>query len=319
MTDHDSPEASFDPLGDLLDVLDLTYLGEAKVHFEGVPGDDESAIGESSSSVFVGRSQPQPHKRVFGGQVLAQSVIAAGRSVAETVGPERPIHSLHAYFIRPGDSEHPIRFTVENMRDGRSFSTRRVHAIQRGEVILSMLASFQDPAGGLDHQDEMPTDIAPPESLPSAKDLFGDIDHPTAQFFAHRRPIDMRHSEGPVYVIPGEEEVAAQNVWIKTVGPLPDDPLIHAAVLAYASDYTLLESVLRRHGLVWSDRRLRPASLDHAMWFHRPVRADDWLLYTQRSPSAQSGRGLGIGRMFGPDGRLGVSVAQEGMIRVRES
>jgi acyl-CoA thioesterase-2 len=158
------------------------------------------------------------------------------------------------------------------MRDGNSFSTRRVHAIQYGKTILSMIASFQAPADGLEHQDQMPA--APdPEMLPSVEQTLGTIDHPAAQFFAYQRPIDLRHVEGHLYLKPGAQRAAQQSVWLKAVGSLPDDPLLHAAVLAYASDYSLLESVLRRHGLAWSDRRLRPASLDHAMWLHRAGRA----------------------------------------------
>jgi acyl-CoA thioesterase-2 len=193
-----------------------------------------------------------------------------------------------------------------------------VHAIQYGKTILSMIASFQAEAGGLDHQDQMPA--APdPEALPSVEDTLATVDHPAAQFFAYQRPIDLRHVEGHLYLKPGAQRAAQQSVWLKAIGALPDDPLLHAAVLAYASDYSLLESVLRRHGLAWSDRRLRPASLDHAMWFHRPGRADEWTLYTQQSPSASSGRGLATGRMFAPDGTLIASVAQEGMLRVKES
>jgi acyl-CoA thioesterase II len=308
----------FDPLADLLDVLDLEEIGTASIAVEGPPNDAETDLGESEAQVFVGRSQPQPHGRVFGGQVLAQSVIAAGRTVADVDGGGRSIHSLHAYFVRPGDDNHPIRFAVERMRDGNSFSTRRVHAIQGGKTLLSMIASFQTEAEGLEHQDSMPA--APdPEMLPSVEETLGTVDHPAAQFFAYQRPVDLRHVEGHIYLKPGAQRAARQSVWLKTIGRLPDDPLLHAAVLAYASDYSLLEPVLRKHGLAWSDRRLRPASLDHAMWFHRPGRADEWILYTQSSPSASGGRGLAVGRMFAPDGTLLASVAQEGMLRVKDS
>lgn len=306
------------PLTDLLEVLDLSTLGDARFTVEGARGDAESDLGESVATVFVGKSQKQPHGRVFGGQVLAQSVIAAGRTVEGVGDAPRPIHSLHGYFVRPGDDTHPIRFAVERIRDGNSFSTRRVQAIQYGTPILSMIASFQEQAEGMDHQDSMPA--APdPESLPSDTDLLAVVDHPVAQGFAQERPIDLRHVEGAVYFRPGAQRAARQSVWLRAIGTLPDDPLIHAAVLAYASDYSLLEPVLRRHGLAWSDRRLRPASLDHAMWFHRPARADEWTLYSQQSPSAQGGRGLSAGRMFASDGRLVASVAQEGMVRLKES
>ncbi len=316
-TDPDAGDPG--PLAELLDVLDVRPLGEAHFTVHGAEGDAESELGESDASVFVGQSQKQPHGRVFGGQVLAQSVMAAGRTVAGVGdGGPRPIHSLHGYFVRPGDDSHPIRFAVERIRDGNSFSTRRVHAIQYGKPILSMIASFQEQADGLDHQDSMPA--APdPESLPSAQDLLAGSDDPVARGFAQARPIDLRHVEGNIYFTPGRQRAARQSVWLKTVGRLPDDPLIHAAVLAYASDYSLLEPVIRRHGVAWSDPRLRPASLDHAMWFHRPARADEWVLYTEESPSAQGGRGLAIGRMFAADGRLVATVAQEGMLRLKES
>jgi acyl-CoA thioesterase-2 len=310
--------SDFDPLADLLATLDLEELGTARITVEGVGG-PASDLGESGATVFLGRSQRMPHGRVFGGQVLAQCVIAAGRTMADVDdgdGPRR-IHSLHGYFMRPGDDTKPIRFAVERMRDGNSFSTRRVHALQDGLPILSMITSFQEEAGGLDHQDDMP-DVPGPDELPSLAEQFGGIDDPGARHLL-RRPVELRHVEGNLFVEPGPRRVARQSVWMKTVGSLPDDPLVHAAVLAYASDYTLLETVLRRHGITWTDRRLRPASLDHAMWFHRPARVDDWILYTQESPSASGGRGLGLGRMFAADGTLVATVAQEGMVRVKQS
>jgi acyl-CoA thioesterase-2 len=309
----------FDPLADLLAILDLEELGTARITVEGVGGGPSSDLGEAGATVFLGRSQKMPHGRVFGGQVLAQCVIAAGRTVADVDDGDgtRHIHSLHGYFMRPGDDTKPIRFAVERRRDGNSFSTRRVHALQDGLPILSMITSFQEGAGGLDHQDPMPR-VPGPEGLPSLLDVFGGIDNPGAQHLV-RRPVELRHVEGSLFVEPAAEHVAQQSVWMKAVGPLPDDPLVHAAVLAYASDYTLLEAVLRRHGLAWTDPRLRAASLDHAMWFHRPASVDDWILYAQQSPSAQGGRGLGIGRMFSADGTLVATVAQEGMLRIKQS
>ena len=262
-----------------------------------------------------------PHGRVFGGQVLAQSVIAAGRTVndlEDAAEHPRRIHSLHGYFLRAGDSNQPIRFAVERLRDGHSFSARRVHAIQFGKPILSLITSFQTDAEGLDHQDSMPS--APdPESLPSLAEVFDGLEDPQAVFWSKEKAIDQRHVEGAIYIRPGRQLAAQQSVWLRAVGQMPDDPLLHAAVLAYSSDYALLEPVLRRHGLAWSDRRLRAASLDHAMWFHRPGRADDWTLYTQSSPSASGGRGLAAGRMFNTDGILIATVAQEGMLRVKMS
>lgn len=311
VTSVTSPQsrAFLDPLDDLLDVLDLKSADSAR-----------SAVDESDADVFMGRSQPMPHGRVFGGQVLAQSVIAAGRTVndlPDAAEHPRRIHSLHGYFLRAGDSSQPIRFDVERLRDGHSFSARRVHAIQNGEPILSMITSFQTGASGLDHQDSMPA--APdPESLQTLAEGFAGVDDAQATFWSKDKAIDLRHVEGAIYVLPGRQRAAQQSVWLKAIGQMPDDPLVHAAVLAYSSDYSLLEPVLRRHGLAWSDRRLRAASLDHAMWFHRPGRADDWTLYTQSSPSASSGRGLAAGRMFNSDGILLATVAQEGMLRLKQ-
>ena len=302
-------------LADLLSILELQEMGAATIQISGIGGEETEVMGADRADIFEGRSQRMPHNRVYGGQVLSQSLIAASRTVREE-HPERVPHSLHAYFMRAGDDTLPIRFAVERMRDGRSFSTRRVHAIQRGRPILSLTASFQDPAGGLDHHDPMP-DVPAPEDLPSVADIFGGIDHPRAQHLA-ARPVDHRYVEGDIAMrVPGEHE-ARQHVWIRAVGEIPDDPFLRAAVLAYLSDYTLLESVLRRHGRPWIDQSLRVASLDHSMWFHRPADPSEWLLYSQEAPSAQSGRGLGVGRVFTRDGALTTTVTQEGMIRVKE-
>lgn len=305
-----------DPVADLLDLLDLTLLGEAHVHVDAAPGEPPGELGDNNPLVFVGRSHFY-RGRVFGGQVLAQAVIAAGRTVQTLDGPPRVIHSLHAYFVRPGDDTRPIRFSVEQMRDGGSFSTRRVHAMQQGQVLLSMIASFQEPAAGLDHAEGMPA--APdPDRLPTIAEQVAEIDHPSREFLGRPRAIDIRHVDGNLYLEPAAERRVAQSLWLRTAGSLPDDPLLHAAVLAYASDFSILEPILRRHGLTWMDHRLRSASLDHAMWFHRAVRADEWVLYTQQSPSASGGRGLSVGRMFARDGRHAVTLAQEGMVRVKE-
>ena len=313
--------ALLSPLEDLLDALDLEPAVSARSSTGGAADDSQSDFGVGEADVFIGRSQPMPHGRVFGGQVLAQSVIAAGRTVNDlddAAARPRRIHSLHGYFLRPGDSDHPIRFTVERLRDGHSFSARRVHAIQYGKPILSMITSFQTGADGLDHQDSVPA--APdPEILPTLAEVFAGVDNPQANFWSKDKAVDLRHVEGAIYIRPGRQLASRQSVWLKTTDRLPDDPLINAAVLAYCSDYSLLEPVLRCHGLAWSDSRLRVASLDHAMWFHRPGRADEWTLYTQSSPSASSGRGLAAGRMFTADGVLLATVAQEGMMRLKQS
>ncbi len=285
-----------EPTTALLQLLDLSDA-------DGANTDEE---------IFVGISEPQPHGRVFGGQVLAQSILAAVRTVDES----RQIHSMHGYFLRPGDANAPITFGVQKLRDGRSFSARRTHAYQNGVPILSMIASFQVPADGVDHHEPFPEGIPDPESLPSTADLLSEFEHPIAQQWAHERPFDIRHVQSPLYLrVEGERE-PTNAVWMKSKGPLPDDLNLHRAALAYASDYTLLEPILRRHGIAWISPGIKFASLDHAMWWHRPFRADEWLLYVQNSPSASGARGLGVGRVFSRSGELVATVAQEGMMRI---
>ena len=281
-----------DPLAEMLETFDLS----------------------GSGNDYLGKSQWMPHGRVYGGQVLAQSIVAASR----TVEADRSIHSLHGYFLRAGDISLPVNYSVDVLRDGRSFSTRRVQGFQSGEPIFSMIASFQESDPGIEHQDGFPTDIEQPETLPSAAELMSSNPHPVAQYWANARPFDMRHVGSPIYFDVKGKPVAHQAVWIKALGTLPDDPIVHRAALAYASDYTILESIYRRHGIPWSHPGLKSASLDHAMWFHRDGRADEWLLYVQESPSAQGGRGLALGRIFSRDGLLLATVAQEGMVRVPE-
>ncbi|WP_158863849.1 acyl-CoA thioesterase [Leifsonia sp. AG29] len=284
-----------DPLSSLLTALDLADTG-----------------ARTEEDIFTGPSQWMPLGRVFGGQVLAQSIVAASR----TVGDDRPIHSMHGYFLRPGDVEYPITFAVDRIHDGRSFSTRRTQAYQNGVPILSMIASFQTVDAGVEHQATMPEGIPEPETLPSTASTLEDVQHPVAQYWASQRPFDMRHVESPIYLSVDGEHVAHQAVWLRTVGDMPADPALHRAALAYASDYTIMESVLRRHGVAWATPGLKAASLDHAMWWHRPARVDEWLLYVQESPSASGGRGLALGRIFSRDGVLVASVAQEATVRV---
>lgn len=284
-----------DPVTQMLHAFDLS--------------DDQGA--RTTEDIFVGPSQWMPHGRVFGGQVLAQALIAASRTVAD-----RAVHSMHGYFLRPGDMDLPITFSVDRLRDGRSFGTRRVQAFQKGEAIFSMIASFQESDTGLEHQEAFPADIPDPETLPSAAELIGDNPHPVAQYWAKARPFDIRHIPSAIYFTVESEQVAHQAVWIKSLRPLPADQIIHTAALAYASDYSILESIYRRHGISWSHPGVKTASLDHAMWFHRPAKVDEWLLYVQESPSAQGGRGLALGRIFNRGGQLVATVAQEGMVRV---
>ena len=283
-----------DPLVGLLTALDLTDTG-----------------ARTSEDIYTGPSQWMPLGRVFGGQVLSQSLVAAQRTLDE----DRLVHSMHSYFLRPGDVLKPITFSVDRIHDGRSFSTRRTQAYQDGRPILSMIASFQQQDDGLDHQAPMPEGLPQPEDLPSEKDFLGNIDHPVAQYWANGRPFDIRHVTSPVYFETRGDPVAHQAVWFKAIGALPDDANLHRAALVYASDYSILESILRRHGLTWGTPGLKVASLDHAMWWHRFARVDDWLLYVQESPSATGGRGLALGRIFTRDGALVASVAQEGMVR----
>jgi acyl-CoA thioesterase-2 len=283
------------PLDGLLTALDLTDTG-----------------ARTSEDIFTGPSQWMPQGRVFGGQVLAQSITAAMRTVAE----DRVVHSMHGYFLRPGDVDKPITFAVDRIHDGRSFATRRTQAYQDGVPILSLIASFQTEDDGLEHQIDMPADLPQPEDVPSTAERLAGIDHPVARFWATERPFDMRHVDSPIYLAVEGAPVGHQAVWMKTFGTLPDDPNLHRAALAYASDYTILEPIYRRHGVAWVTPGLKTASLDHAMWWHRFGRVDEWLLYVQESPSGHGGRGLSLGRIYSRDGVLLASVAQEGMVRV---
>jgi acyl-CoA thioesterase-2 len=247
--------------------------------------------------IFRGRSPEEGPQRVFGGQVAGQALVAAGRTVPE----ERAVHSLHAYFIRPGDPEVPIVYTVDRTRDGRSFSTRRVTAIQHGQAIFTLSASFHRHEAGLEHQVPMP-EAPDPESLPERS--------------RGLRPVEIRYAGRPPWArTDGQAGEPRSMVWMRARDTLPDDPLVHVCAVAYASDMSLLDSVLLAHGLSWDAEGLTAASLDHAMWFHGPFRADEWLLYAQESPAASGARGLAQGRIFRRDGRLIASVVQEGLIR----
>jgi acyl-CoA thioesterase-2 len=270
----------------------------------------EDTGASTRETVLTGTSHWSPNGRVYGGQVLAQCVVAAQSTIEDRV-----IHSVHGYFLRPGDTSLPITFGVERIHDGRSFAARRTQAYQNGVPIFSMIASFQTPDEGAEHQDEFPADVPAPETLPSAAEVLAGIDDPVARAWAERS-LDLRHVEGPVFITVQGERVPRQALWFKVNGELPDDPALHRAVLAYASDQSILEPVMRRHGVAWGTPGVKIASLDHAMWWHRDGRANDWILYTQESPSAQGGRGLAFGRMFSRDGRLLATVAQEGMLRL---
>ncbi|MEE6280405.1 acyl-CoA thioesterase [Georgenia sunbinii] len=254
--------------------------------------------------------------RVYGGQVLAQSLVAAALTVSDAGLPQpRLPHSVHGYFLRPGRLDRPISFEVERLRDGGSFSARRTHALQDDEPILSMITSFQAEQAGLDHF-EAPPQAPPPEQLESSADLFARYDHPAARFYAKNGAFDIRHVDGQIYTPRGRSPLSRQALWMRSRGRVEGGQLLHRALLAYACDQVMLEPVLRRHELGWLAPGLSVASLDHAMWWHRDVRVDEWLLYVQDAPSAQGGRGLGLARVFDRAGTLVATVAQEGMIRL---
>ena len=267
--------------------------------------------GTAGQRRFLAPVFPQAFWRVFGGQVLAQSTAAA----MATVEAARVVHTVHGYFRRPGDAAKPIEGVVAELRDGGSFSARRSQAYQDGKPILSMIASFQKPSAGLTHQQQMPENIPQPEDLAAPEELVSHVKHPVAQEWGHGRPFEIRHIDRPIYLDADRDLRATNAVWMKTRELLPDDPNIHRAAILFASDYTLLEPVLRAHGYYWAKPSLKVASLDHAFWWHRDARADQWLLYLQESPSAQGSRGLGTGSIYTRDGQLVATVAQEGMIR----
>ncbi|MCG6121713.1 MAG: acyl-CoA thioesterase II [Microvirga sp.] len=278
-------------VADLLSILDLEQL---------------------ERNLFRGRSPQTSWQRVFGGQVIGQALVAACRTVED-----RAPHSLHGYFLRPGSPLVPIIYEVDRIRDGRSFSTRRVVAIQNGQAIFSMSASFQVAETGFDHAAPMP-DVPGPEALGADAGFAGDAlqDMPEAirRYFERERPIDIRLVEADRYR--GEPARDPRfHVWMRTSERLPDDPTIHHCVLAYASDLTLLDTSMIAHGRTVFERAIQAASLDHALWIHRPFRADDWLLYAQDSPNASGARGFARGAIYTRDGALVASVAQEGLVR----
>ncbi len=274
------------------------------------------AVKPQGDDHFVGRKKRDGIGRMFGGQVIAQGLAAAEL----TVDPERPAHSLHAYFLRGGSEEHETEYKVERDFDGGSFSNRRVVASQQGRPILSLTASFQKHEQGLHHLDAAMPDVPPPEALEPEVDVrrrFAEKARPEARHhFLADRPIEMRAIEGRHWMN-SDPAPPHSHSWMRAVAPLPDDPRVHRAMLAFASDMTLLGTAILPHGLSWARGEVQSASLDHAIWFHEPFRADDWLLYATDSPWSGAGRGFNRGRVFTRDGRLVASVAQEGMIRKR--
>jgi acyl-CoA thioesterase-2 len=287
------PDVSQSAVDDLIQLLDLEAI---------------------EVNIFRGNSPKEDRQRVFGGQVAGQALVAASRTVDDE---SRTIHSLHAYFLRPGDPTVPILYEVDRIRDGRSFTTRRVVAIQHGKAIFNLAASFQIPEDGLEHAFTMPS--APdPETLPDRRERLAPFADQLGDMLDRPQAIDTRIADWSV-----EDRARSlpphQQVWLRADGALPDDPLIHTIVLTYASDMTLLDTALLPHGGTWFNPTLFMASLDHAMWFHRPFRADQWLLYSQDTPTATSGRGLARGLVYSQGGQLVASVVQEGLIRVARS
>jgi acyl-CoA thioesterase II len=278
---------------DVLDILDLERL---------------------EVNLFRGRSPQVGWQRVFGGQVVGQALVAACRTVEG-----RPPHSMHAYFLLAGDPKVPIIYDVDRIRDGKSFTTRRVVAIQHGHAIFTMQVSFHVDEPGLDHQARMP-DVPGPEDLPGEAALrdrvMAMMPDPVRHYYERERAIEMRPVEFERYLGKKYDD-AKFHVWIRVTGALPDDPVIHQCALAYASDLTLLDAALLPHGRTVFEKDILPASLDHALWFHRPFRADDWLLYAQDSPNLRGARGFSRGLIFTRDGQLAASVAQEGLLRLR--
>jgi acyl-CoA thioesterase-2 len=261
---------------------------------------DTLALERIEVNLFRGVAPPDQGPRIFGGLVIGQALMAAYRTIERRI-----CHSLHCYFIRPGDPSVPILYEVDRARDGKSFTTRRVTAIQHGAQIFNLAASFQDEEPGYDHQDPMP-DMPPPEALPETMDDWGGT-----------RPIDMRWVDGRDTEGVPTPGPPAQNVWMRVISPIPDDVALEQAALAYASDMSLLGTSFRPHGIYWKTPGFQSASLDHAIWFHRRSSFNDWHLYAQHSPSASGARGFNLGQIYNRDGRLVASTAQEGLMRMR--
>ena len=266
-------------------------------------------------NLFRGRSQDLGFRQLFGGQVLGQALSAASR----TVEPERRVHSLHGYFLRPGDASLPVVYTVDRVRDGGSFTTRRVVAIQKGQPIFTVMASFHAEEAGYSHQARMP-DVKGPEGIPTEIELLSQhaqrFPERLREKFLGEKPIEMRPVTHVDWFAPEKRE-PLKYVWFRAHGALPEDPQVHRYLLAYASDFNLITTAMQPHGVTVAQRNIQVASLDHALWFHGELRMNEWLLYAMESPWAGSGRGLSRGHIFTRDGKLVASVAQEGLMRLR--
>jgi acyl-CoA thioesterase-2 len=275
---------------------------------------DRLELEELDQDLYRGHNEPNRTGRIFGGQVAAQSLMAAGRTVNDLLA-----HSLHGYFLRAGDPDIPVIYTVDRIRDGRSFVTRRVVATQRGKAIFNMACSFHKFEEGLSHQMDMP-DAPPPESVPQWAERIIPLwaktpDRIKKVWRPGARPIDMREIDVPVY-LGGEATGGNNKIWLKTPGPVSDDPFLHQCILAYATDFSLIDTMLRQHKERGPFGSLMTASLDHAIWFHAPLRIDDWLLYVQDSPVTGGARGFARGSIYSRDGQLVASAVQEGLMRI---
>lgn len=278
-------------LAELLELLDLERV------------DDDLFIGQHGDQVMA---------RTFGGQLLGQGVVAAGRTLVKGAPP---VHALHAHFIRGGDVTEPIEYHVDRYRDGRAFANRQVTAKQGDEVVFTMLVAFQDNSAGLEHAVEIP-EVPYPEELPPLDEHFKGYEETIEAFVNALHPVDIRFANDPAWVMKGTGEKLTHNrAWMKADGVLPDDPLMHVATMAYSSDTTVLDSIITTHGLSWGHDRLFAATVNHSMWFHHDFRFDEWMLYATESPVAAGSRGLGSGRFFKRDGTLATSVVQEALIK----
>ncbi|MFE5480139.1 MULTISPECIES: acyl-CoA thioesterase [unclassified Nocardia] len=273
----------------LLDLLDLESIGE---------------------DTFLGNHPEKVWSRTFGGQLVSQAIIAAGRTAGD-----RPLHAINAHFVRGGDVKKPIEYHVQRHRDGRALANRTVTASQDGQELFVMLAAFQDWGKGLEHAHEGP-DVPDPETLPRVEESFVGFEDKLEMFIKAPHPIDMRYTNDPSWILKGTGEKLNHNrVWMRTDGALPDDQLLHVAALGYSSDTTVLDSIITTHGLSWGLDRILAATVNHSMWFHRPFRFDDWVLYATESPVAAGSRGLATGRFYSRTGELIATTVQEGVIR----
>lgn len=273
---------------------------------------DLLVLEEIEEDVFVGVHPEQVGSRTFGGQLVAQGLIAAGRTVS---GTSRDVHAINAHFIRGGDVKKPIEYRVSRQRDGRAFANRQVTAVQDGNELFVMLVAFQDFGKGLEHSVEVP-EVPYPDALPPLGDHFVGYEDRLQMFVDALKPIDMRYANDPAWIMQGTGEKLNHNrVWMKADGDLPDESIFHAATMGYASDTTVLDSIITTHGLSWGLDRIVAATVNHSIWFHRPFRFDEWALYATESPVAAGSRGLATGRFFSMDGLLLATVVQEGLIR----